>query len=104
MKHDIEIVSMTRAARPQKNSNGDKIMAHLTLRIGPMEMIGWALVQRENGYVTVWSPRLAKSSFNRLVTIVDHDVKKQVIKAAQNAFVAMSGNEWQTLRSTDGRL
>ncbi len=94
--HDIEITAMTRVALPRPNRNGDKIIAYLTLRIGPVEMVGCALIQRENGYVTVWPPRVANENGNRMVSIVDHDAKKQTIMAASSAFEAMGGSFTKT--------
>ncbi len=87
MQHDVEITAMIRTDRPRRNKKNDKVIAHMTVRIGPVELANCAFVQRQNGYRTIWPPQ----TFQKSVTILDHETKKQIISCAEAAFAELEG-------------
>jgi hypothetical protein len=95
MTEQVEIMGLTRVAKPKPNKTGGIIIAFFDCEARGIEFTGCALVRTRSGGLVAWPPKIGEDNFRR-VRITDDSLRHGMMIYAREAYRALGGTdaEW----------
>lgn len=95
MTEAVEIMGLTRVAKPKANNAGFIILAYFDCEARGIEFTGCALVRTPKKGLVAWAPKLDDDT-RRGIRITDDSLRHKMMMQAREAYRALGGTdaEW----------
>ncbi|WP_417587406.1 hypothetical protein [Pararhodobacter oceanensis] len=94
MTEHVEILGLTRVAKPKPNKTGSTILAYFDCAARGLELAGCALVRTKSGGLVAWPPKLdGPADTRRGIKIEDDSLRHGMMLHAREAYRALGGTD-----------